>query len=800
MKKAFFVFLIHLFVGGFAFTQNELLISGVVVDEKSEPLLGNVLLISASDSSLVKGEYFESGKFTIQHSNEIPVLLKVRSSGFRDTVLIIPDGQTQNIDLGQISMTSVVQGMDEVKVVGKLPLFETTTDGGLKVNVQNTMLAASTSLLEVLGKSPNLIVGEEGIVVVGKGIALIYLDGNQITMHQLGSISVNQVKHIEIISNPPARFDANGRAVILIKTIVNSSEGIQGTITGNATFARNFLPSVISTINYRKKKWSLSADYGIHLGKDWESLTAVRTLSSTQGVFVSDNAHLSENKMTYVSNYKLGAQYHINDKHRISAEYRGFFNLVDLDETVSNEIELANGDRADFNTYNDGRHRSLTYSAILNYFGDLDTLGSNLFIGTQYSAFSSDRREPVHEEYSVNEVFQYGATRLSLGGNDINIFTSQLDYTKVFNRKSKLQLGTKLSIADNGGVLNFYSKQDGEDNFTFISNASNEFTYNELLPALYAQYSLEMNKTKMSAGVRSEYTIAEGFSKALNTNVIDTNYINFFPSFTLQRSFTKTLSVGLGYSARIGRPNYRQLDPFVYYQDSLTSFQGNPYLVPELTNSFELDLNLQGFNFFKLGFNHSKNTFRDLIEPGNSGANSIVLRKVNLQQLNSYFAKLSVPVDYKFWSSFNTVSLTFDQIIDERPQFTISKISPQFYLYSYHKFNIKNWFNLEVYGEYVGRQNDGVYFSEPTYSISGGISRKFFKRKLSVRLIANDILRSYRQAGTFNVGDANVVYEQRLNTNFYRVSLTYNFGKLKNVNYENKETGKEERNRLKGAR
>ena len=171
-----------------------------VVDAKEEVLFGNLLVLSPADSSLIKGTYFMDGKAHISDIKEAAVLVRVTSMGFRDTLLEVNNLSSKRVfDLGIIQLQQSSLKLKEVAVVGNVPLFESGPDGAVKVNVQKTMLAASTSVKEVLSKSPNVLVGENSLAVVGKGEALLYLDGKQISFERLGSIAVNSIAQVEVI-------------------------------------------------------------------------------------------------------------------------------------------------------------------------------------------------------------------------------------------------------------------------------------------------------------------------------------------------------------------------------------------------------------------------------------------------------------------------------------------------------------------------------------------------------------------------------------------------------------------------
>ncbi|NOQ70385.1 MAG: outer membrane beta-barrel protein [Crocinitomix sp.] len=793
------ILLLSILLCNFLFAQEETFNLKVkIIGQDNVALSGNLLALSARDSSIIKGTYFIESDAELAGLSQNEFLVKITSLGYQDTIFKASNSQKEEVlDLGTIQLLLHENNLNTVSVIGKLPLFEPTPEGAVKVNVQNTMLASSATLLDVLAKSPNVLVSGGSVSVFGKGEALLYLDGNPVTIDQLNGIPVSQVKNIEIISNPSARYDANGKAVINIHTINYHKEGWQGTVYHNSILAKSYLGGTNINLNYRKKKWSISTGYGIFLGRDWDQLEAERTLTSDAGIFVSDNFHLNENKITNFSTYNLGIDYKIDSTKKVAIEYRGFYDIMDLNQAVVNKITFPTGENNTLQTQNAGRNKRFNNSLVLNYRSDLDTLGSNLFYAAQYSVFSGNLNDQITEDYFVEDVLSYTSNRDSRGLTAISIFTTQLDYVKKFKNTSYLETGAKYAYAQNTGQIDFYSKLSNEVDFELLTGLSNNFEYKEAVPAAYLQYFGSINsKITYKIGARTEYTIANGYSKVTDQQIIDTSYLNLFPNTSIIAKITEIFSIGLAYSSRIDRPKYQELDPFIQYQDSLTSFQGNPFLVPEKTQAFELNFNIQGFNFLKLGYNSSSNSFRNLIEQGTTGPNSVVLRTINVQHLDSYFATLSIPVDLKGYSSYTTASLSFDKITDDRPIFTTTGITPRLYLYSYNKFNVKQWFNIELFGAYIGKQNDGIYFTEPTYSISCGVSKSFLKNKLSVRLLANDIFRTNREAGNFEIGATKVVYDTRLNTHYYQISLTYNFGRLKEKVTNTKDPGEKEKERI----
>jgi hypothetical protein len=241
-------------------------VKGNVVNTKNEVLLGNALIISSLDSTIIKGTSFFEGIFELNGLNESNVLLKLTSLEFADTFITIDYNGSSNIDLGDIVVEEATNQLEEVVLISNLPLFETKSDGTLQVNVENTVLATSNSVQEILSKSPNVLVEEESISIFGKGIAIIYLNGQRVFSEQLTNIQASEIKNIEIISNPSAKYDAEGQAVINIITKTSSLEGIKGVLSQNISVS-DFSPTNTNTnfsLDYRRQRISVRGNYGMN--------------------------------------------------------------------------------------------------------------------------------------------------------------------------------------------------------------------------------------------------------------------------------------------------------------------------------------------------------------------------------------------------------------------------------------------------------------------------------------------------------------------------------------------------------
>ncbi len=769
-------------------------IKGKINQHDSSPVpFCNAILIHPSDSSFISGELIENGILQIT-TNQQDFILKITSETFRDTMFLFKE-ISSDIDLGIIQLEEL-KDLNEIVVKASIPLF-VRKEGNTIVNVENTMLASSTSLLELLTKTPSIRVEENSLSVFGRGEALIYLNGKQISYDRLGSIPVNRITKIEIITNPSAKYDAAGRAVINIITKDNNQEGFNGQFTQINTQAKYFLNTSALNLNYKKGKFSIYTDYSLSLGRDWNKGTYDKTITTATEIFTSHNETEERAKLTNVSNYRFGINYDLNKKSDISVQYDGLYNRYDLPITALTTINSSLGDKAILNVVSNDLTINTNNSFNMNYNNQLDTLGSSLFIGTQYCNFNTLLYDQIDESMILNDSINSRSFRINDGLNVIKLFTAQIDYLKVFKNNAKLEMGVKYSDISNNGRIKFKSRADGSEVWQEYPQFTNNFLYLEKVPAIYGQYTKTLKeKWQTSIGVRSEFSHVEGFSKISNTKVIDTNYINFFPSAKITFTKNENTSHSISFSSRISRPMYQNIDPFVWYNDSLTSSQGNPKLIPAKNYSGEFQTIYKAFSI-KVGYTYTINPIRGLPISGQNGPNSIIFSKFNLKNSHQFNCSFEIPIEKKYINSYNTISGSYEKVSAFTEDISTQIAKPQLYIYSYNQLKLIKNIKIDVSGEFTSAYSNGITNYKANYSFGLGISKSFLNKKLVTRLMVNDMFRTYYEARNSNIGIIQSSSHSKLNTFFIRLSLVYKFGRMKELTNKNKTVNDDEYNRIR---
>ncbi len=773
-----------------------LTLTGKITGNKDSLLGGEVLILDVKDAKLIKVSPFVNGVLHVPGIHVTNFVLKIAAHGYPDTSITVNiTQQTADYDIGAIRLAHF-NNLSGVTVFARTPISKKSDEGTI-LNVENTVLASSSNTNELLTRSPGVVASGNTLQIFGKGEALIYLNGKQILYERIASIPVNLVKQVEIITNPSAKYDAKGRAVINIITKKSTEEGWKAVITQHFTAARHFMSTSAVNLSYAKKKLSLSGDLSVLTGTDWFNNTISSSANYSGDVYTNYNYYEANTKQPHIANYKLGMGYEINKKSDISIQYDGLDGLKRSGMSTSARIVVPNSPATFISTFNDGSTRNSNNSINANYNRKLDAAGSTLFIGGQYNKFKTRVYDQIAEDVAKGGSARK-AYRVNDGRNSIDLFTMQFDVVKKLKNARRIEIGGKYSSVVNDGSVIFKSKKDLNDELTAFPELSNSFLYQERIPAAYFQFAdNSRSKLSFSFGARAEMSIVKGTSRKLNKVVLDSNYVNLFPNAKVSYTINPDWSVAASYSRRINRPQYQSIDPFVWYQDSLTSFQGNTRLTPELVNSIEALLTFKSFGL-KLGYAFSKNVLRAVLVTGNTGPNSFIFTIDNLRRFKQYSATLEFPYDTKYWSSYNMISYNLNQFYDDRPQYKMSMpVTPMWYIYLYQQFKIPKWFNIDLTAEYTSSQSDAITSRHPLYQVTTGLSRSFMNNKLTLRFLFNDMLRTQRWWGERAFGNIYATYDQRFNTHYARLTATYRFGKLKKSNYKNKSVNDDQFNRIK---
>jgi len=777
-----------------SYSQNDYQIRAKVVDSAGYAPSGNVLALQPQDSSLIKGTFFYDGDLNIKVNVE-KVLLKLTSIEFQDYYILVDNPGQAILDLGELVVTIGTNVLDEVVLSSSKPIYNRKQNGTLEVIVENTLLSSSSNIVDVLSRTPELTLTESGdLSVLGRGEAAYYVNDRRITNEQLTLIAPSNIKSIEIIRNPPARYDAQGAAVINIKTIRDMDNGYQLALGQNASYSEfgGALYQTHFNFNLKKNKLQWNASYALQLGKERERLLTSRDRAPENVFLNTDISNDDFRDFNNYSNYNLGLQYDINDDSYISLDYSGQYHQLGGARESTNTIVDGMG-TSFYDTSTEFDEEDGNNSISINYFKELDSLGSSLFGGGHYSKFDITTINPIEETETMDET---EATRLIRNNQflDIEILSGQLDFKNYLNASTSIESGIKYSILENDFIADFRVSEDGI-NFARDDDFSNTFNYQEKVAAGYVSIESKISKkVDLALGVRAEHTDYMLDDSRLDA-VIRDDYLQFFPNASVSVSPKEGVNYSFSYISRLRRALYSWLNPVLVYQDPFTGVQGNPQLVPELTHSLEINAQYPNLNFL-FGYKYVFDPFGQAALRGDSD-NSYILTRINYKSSEEFYVSLDKSYTItNWWTSKNTVYLSYTNLQDDVFGFRRVTPRPQVYYYTNNSFVLPKAFKAELLFWYVGVYKEGLHKRNSMFNLTISLEKKFLNDKLTCRLIANDIFDGIIASGDYFVDETDVYYNRRWSYNYFRLSLGYTFGKLQNSKYRNKNIGKSEIDRV----
>jgi iron complex outermembrane receptor protein len=786
-------------------------ISGAIYTNSQKPLEGAVVsLLKAKDSSFVKTAISEtSGQFELPNIKFDAYVLMVSNVGFQKYINTPFNFDKPALVLPNIVLQEANQNLAEVKVVGKKPFIEKKIDRTV-VNVDALIGNAGTNALEVLEKSPGIMLDQnEGLRLRGKSGVVVFIDdkptylsASDLTSY-LKSLPAGSVETIEIMTNPPAKYDAAGNAgVVNIRLKKNIAKGFNGGINlsyGQGQYRRS---NNSLNFNYRINKFNFFSTASVNQNKSFQDLTIWRQYYSSAGAFSSaftQNSYIQRNIGS--NNLKVGFDYYATKKSTIGVVLSGFMNPLAVN--VTNKAQVLDASNAVTGLVEAISPTNKTWkngSINLNYALKIDSMGKELSTNFDYIHYQSDVTQTLTNTLldPQNKFVSQTVLASSLPTN-IDISTAKIDYTHPRKDGSKLETGLKTSLIGTGNVADFFDVLDGKPKVNY--EFSNNFNYNENINAAYVNYSKDFKRLSIQAGLRFENTNIKGHQLGnikTKDSTFTRNYNNLFPTFYLNYKLdsTDTHQLGLSLGRRVDRPNYQDMNPFSYPLDRFTYYGGNPFLQPTFSYNLELSHTFKNKITTTLQYSIAKN----IISETNEQRGTIYYsRPGNFGQQISYGVSVNGNFQpYKWWTiqlytevMNNAFKATlYGQILDESRFYCV--VVPT------NQFQINNEWSAELAGSYQTRILSGQFLIIPVKSMRVGVAKKMWKNKGTIKLNISDLFYTNQVGGDIrNIANATANWYSYLDTRVVTLSLSYRFNKGKTLNVRQTGGSDSEKSRVK---
>lgn len=771
-------------------------VSGIVTDTYGLPLaFANVLLLQANDSMFVSGSTSnDKGVFEISAKSHREYVITVSVLGF-DTFTSATfslENLEPSKDLGTVQLSEGALALNEVQVVGSRPLIERKIDR-LVVNVANKINTAGSSALEILERSPGVVVNRQGnsIAMLGKEGVNVMINGKLQYMpadalfSYLEGLDADNIQSLELITTPPANLDAQGNAgyinLILKK---NPDEGFNGGYSFSVGYGRGETGNGSVNFNYRKNRINLFGSYS-YLRSGQEQFTNLERRTGTGNDFKETFFKADRNPTRNYHNYRLGIDVDVGENTAIAALLSGYTNNWDM--LADNVTDIRSAGALDTLVFvrnteqNDWQH----LQSNINLLHDFKN-GATFNADFDYLVYDNQNPNTYARRFEDGDG-NFIQTQNLNGTKDtpFNILLGKLDYTASLGEKARLSVGAKYVASD------FENKVALTEDGVTLPNFTSDSDLTENIFALYSQVDYQLSeKTTLKGGLRYESSSTE-LNSSNGGLVVNRQLDNLFPSIYINQKIEEFSSLNLSYSRRIDRPSFSSMAPFVIILDPKTSFGGNTSLRPALANTFQVDYTRRSVSL-SAQYTDEDFTIVNFQNRFDPQTNTQLIIPDNLEGQKTASLTLSLPIKVADWWKmryFSTFLWQESTTIDDLGTFTFDQTNLR--INGNQTFTFGNNYTAELSGFYQTRSLVGNVKFEPLGILNFGIQKKF---KGGSRLVfnINDVFNSLKRVGITDLPEENIYIKRTFDFSQRTFKLTWS------ASFGNKGV-KKERNRKTGA-
>lgn len=772
-------------------------ITGAVTNRQHQGLpLSTVVLRNIPDKEELMNVVSDtSGHYRFTNLSAGQYIVTASHTGFvtrvSDTITIGTSGGGYRYDfvLEEAGIT-----LQEVTIKNKKQSIE-IDKGKIVFNVKNDATASGLTAFDILKKLPGVSIdqdekitlrGSSGVNILVDG-KMTYLSGRQLTAFLKG-LSAEDINKIELNLTPSAEYDAAGNAgIINIVPNKNLKQGYAVDIRSGITKGRYWMADENISASHRSKKVSLYGSLGFKMPRSqWKSRSG-NTINDGAQPKALQRQNESVDKPLYYS-WHTGAEWQLLPKHRLGVDYNGYFD----DWKAANNSVVTGTDGNDIpipsirssNIFIEPYH----YDAVnLSYRFDIDTTGKKITAETHYVSYRnySDGTLTTDEYDAAGHFVKRNVLRSHQPGF-IRIRSAKADAELPFKTFS-IKTGLKYAEVTNDNQYRFDSLLGG--NYVEVDNMSNHFKYKERIAAAYISVAEKINKTSIDAGLRLEYTKADGYTVKQDVSN-HWAYTKLFPSFSIEQEINDDDKINFSASRRINRPSYSELNPVRWYTDQYFYYAGNPDLVPEMAWIFSTAYTLQRKYVFTVTYNFSNNYINRKLTHDGSAIKTQAFNLGNMQRID-LIASLPVQV-LPVWE----LQLMPDVSYMSYPlsQFTGETILSKWFatLSVQQQLKLPAGIKMDISTECSSAALRGIYVTHSYFYTDLGFKRSFFTNKLDVQLTLSDLFNSNRYRGVSQSNITDYYYNDKPDTRRIGIALHYHLGSDL-IKGNNKKTEEQER-------
>ncbi|WP_136481102.1 outer membrane beta-barrel protein [Cognatitamlana onchidii] len=799
-----FIFLIQFF----SFSQ-ELGVKGMLTDTNKVPIpYANVVLLDSKNSEPQYGATTnESGTFYIQDVVKDTYTLKISYLGFK------PFSKEINIntlvDLGLVILEENREELEDVTIVAKRPTVKRYVDR-LVFNVENSTLS-NNNVLDVLKHTPGVIV-HDGAISVKQTTPIVYLNDRRVYLSErevvqlLEGTTANDIKSIEVITNPPAKYDAEGGSVLNIISNKNIAIGYHGSIYGNYKQGFQFPKYSLGTSHYFKtKKLSTYINYNISPRKDFRNnLESINFIQDEQ-IISSWETDYKRTRKTANQNINVNLDYEFDKNNRLGFSSNVLIAPRDYTKTnVNSNTEVFSASKVLDSTFNtENRSVDETYNMAFNadYIHKFDRAGEKINVSAHYTDYEFSSFQNVDTDYLFPDGVLIRNNRFQTFSNQkIKLYTGQLDYELPFDNGAQFETGMKVSKIESESVLDQYSFEN-EVNKNDLEN-SDVFIYDETNYAAYMSYANDWGAWSLKTGLRTEYTNIKGNSLS-NKAITNNDYLKFFPSINILNRLNDENEIYVNYNRRIYRPKYTQLNPFKYFLNDNAYVSGNPNLQPQIDDVITLGYTFNTDYTFEIYYRIENDPILDIVFQDNE-EKLLKYVSTNIDRSISYGLDFTTYTGItNIWNLYVLSSVFYynnQYFALESDNSLIENDQWSFYgqAINYFSFLKDKSLTLDVGLTFISRIADGPSIISNRFGFDINLRKALWNNRASFNVGINDAFNTQNFTQTTKYLNQDIYLSSNMENRLLIVGFNYKFGNF-NLKNNSKKIELQERERLGNA-
>ena len=748
-------------------------LTGTIIDEQGLPLAyANVAILNPADSMLLGGGVSnESGYFAIPYE-QAKVLARISYVGYKTIYKICSQSE-----VGVIRLQVDNYALKGVTVKGHVPQYQMGSEG-LVTNVENTILSKLGTGEDVLTHVPGITKKDGYFEVFGKGAPLIYINGRLMRdVSELDQLKSENIKSVELITNPGAKYDASVKAVVKIRTKAAQGEGFGFDV--RSIYYQSENTDLVKQLNWNYRHNNLDVFGTIYYG-----LNNGHYPSNTTTIVETDTLW----RQNFVQDYKpkkqswrntVGANYLLDNNNSIGMRYTLTLRPDNHTNTLLSSDVTADGEY--FDHLDNTLHADVSYrpAHLLNVYYKGKIGKAEIDFNTDY-LYNRESDHAVHTEQSTSQENRV-------------VNSENRERNKLFASKLIVDFplwGGGLTV---GAEYTYTNRNDDYVNPEhYVPTSFAKLKESHIAP--FVEYNRQIDRFQFSAGVRYEWVSFDYFENDLHLDEQSRSFGNLFPTLSVGTRIGKT-QLHLGYSAKVRRPTYQQLSNNVTYGNRFLLQSGNPFLRHEYIH----DLSLTGvwkFLQFAISYNDRRDAVIYWAEQQAENTAVTRLTQTNIPTLKSIMAQVAIAPKFGFWSPELSVGMQKQWLTLHTDVRTYQMNKPIFQLSLDNAFDFGYGWVASVDAYLTTKGNDeNAYSSRNKGTVNISLTKSLLNDHLSIRVQGNDLFHTEKQGMLLYAGRMHGEQTSWYDSREFVLTLRYNFNTTRSK-YKGTGAGNDEKNRL----